>query len=104
MDRGADVQVDQPQLLVELGAGGERAARPDPGVEGERIDRAAGRGDPRVELLDALGRREVGLHGLDGRAERLDLARRGRQLGVLRVDDQVEAVGGEPLESCGVRA
>ena len=45
LDRGADVEVDQPQLVLERRVGGERAPRPDAGIERHRFDGTPGGGD-----------------------------------------------------------
>jgi len=34
------IQVDQVQLLLQVGVGGEGAARPDPGVQSDGVERA----------------------------------------------------------------
>jgi len=79
----AHVEVDDAQLVVQVGARGERAARVDAGVERDRVDRAPGGADARGELLHALGGREVGLDGVDGPAVPLELRGGGAQLAVL---------------------
>lgn len=67
----------------------ERPAEPVAGIGEQRLHRPAV--DGRVELVDAIERRQVGFHGIDGctqRAERLGTIVNGRLIGR---DQQVEA-------------
>jgi hypothetical protein len=66
VDGRAHVQVDQPELVLQLGAGREGPARADAGVQGDSVDRAARAGDAACQLLDPFLGRQVDLHGLDG--------------------------------------
>src|SRR4051812_42718167 len=97
VDGRAHVEVDDPQLVRGARAVGELAAGADAGVERDRVDRAAGGLDAALELLDPGLRGEVDLNRLDVRAEALELACGAGELGVLRGDDEVVAVGGELL-------
>jgi hypothetical protein len=67
---GADVEVDEPELSVEVGVG-KAAAAAHAGVDRRGVDRAAG--EPVMDGLDAVVCREVGVDRLDPAAERLQL-------------------------------
>lgn len=97
LHRRADVQVDDLQLLTEVGIGRERAAGADSGVQGSRVQRSRGRPHETVQSLHALFGPEVDPQGVDVRAGGLQITGRGRQLGVFGGDDQVKSVVGELL-------
>src|SRR5947199_7987554 len=96
MDGGANVQVDQLELLRQIGIAGELAALADAGVQGERIDGPAGSLDVVIELLHALGAGEIRLDNLNVGLLVADLPLGCAQV-VLGVDEQIEAVLGEDL-------
>ena len=62
---GAHVEIDEPQLVLEVGIGGERAAGSDPGVQRDGVDWAAGGRDLAVERIDTLVGGEVDLQVVD---------------------------------------
>ena len=92
----AHVEIDQLELVVQIGVGGERAAGADAGVQREHVDRRA-RSSDAVELVDArVGARSTWT-GSSSRAETLQLGRDVDDPGVLGGDDQIEVVRRELL-------
>jgi hypothetical protein len=92
---GAHIEIDQPELVGEVGVGREGAAGADAGIQRDRVDRAAVRVDASVELVQAIVGSQVGSHSLDAHALVLKLSCRVLDVVVLRHDEQVEPVLGE---------
>src|SRR5206468_2193479 len=91
-----DVEVDDVEFVVEVGVPGEVATGAAAGVQGHRVDRAAGRGDRLVQLLHALVSGQVGLYRLDRRAGVAAQVGRGLvDLVAVGGDEQVVPVFGE---------
>ena len=97
MDGGTDIEVDDLELVVQLGAAGEGAAGAAPGVEAEGSDRPAFSLDPPVELLNAGGFGEIDPDRFDARRHLAQLARSRLKLLVLCRDQKVEPFAGEDL-------
>jgi hypothetical protein len=98
MHRGADVEIDDPQLVLQRGAllaVGEAAAGADACVERDRVDRPPGRLDPVIQRVDASIGGQVDLEMLDTCVSRPQLGSGCRDRVVLGGDQQIEAVGRE---------
>jgi hypothetical protein len=91
--RCTDVEINDAQLVLEFGVGGECSTRPDAGVQRDCLNSAPAGGRPRIELLDAVGLAEVDLDGLNLR--RVAAERSGGEADRVIVghDEEIKAVG-----------